>query len=180
MYIGLVTTFRMYLAHQWTVLIKQGSVQRCSLWVRLQLKCWIYFTKIWHILFENLAYFVRKFGIFCSKIFDIFFENLAYFMAIWYVGMLSSTYQGNILATLIFFIDIIFGVIFPIIEPLWQVRLPDSIFSNQKSQFGYILKGRGIKKVGIFYGYLAYFAVIWYVFPHFSMLYQEKSDNPAR
>jgi hypothetical protein len=25
----------------------------------------------------------------------------------------------------------------------------------------------------------AYFLVIWYIFPHFGMLYQEKSGNPG-
>jgi hypothetical protein len=30
--------------------------------------------------------------------------------------------------------------------------LPDGIFSNPKSQFGKILEGLGIKKVGMFYG----------------------------
>jgi hypothetical protein len=29
------------------------------------------------------------------------------------------------------------------------------------------------------YGYLVYFVVIWYIFPRFGMLYQEKSGNPA-
>jgi hypothetical protein len=40
---------------------------------------------------------------------------------------------------------------------------------------------------GILYGHLAYFAaiwytyviVIWYIFPRFGMLYQEKSGNPG-
>jgi hypothetical protein len=36
---------------------------------------------------------------------------------------------------------------------------------------------------GIFYGHLEYFTVIWYIlwpyFPHFGMLCQEKSGNPA-
>jgi hypothetical protein len=31
----------------------------------------------------------------------------------------------------------------------------------------------------IFYGHLVHFAVIWYIFPRFGMLYQEKSGNPA-
>jgi hypothetical protein len=33
----------------------------------------------------------------------------------------------------------------------------------QKSQFGFILEGLGLKNVGIFYGHLGYFMVIWYV-----------------
>jgi hypothetical protein len=48
--------------------------------------------------------------------------------------------------------------------------LPDGIFSNQKSQFGKILKGLAMEDVGIFYGQLVYlfyghfvyFVVIWY------------------
>jgi hypothetical protein len=33
--------------------------------------------------------------------------------------------------------------------------------------------------LGIFYGHLIYFVIIWYIFFHFGMLYQEKSGNPA-
>jgi hypothetical protein len=39
---------------------------------------------------------------------------------------------------------------------------------------GYILL-----PLGIFCTHLVYFMVIWYIFPHFGMLYQEKSGNPA-
>jgi hypothetical protein len=55
--------------------------------------------------------------------------------------------------------------------------LPDGIFSNRKSQFGYILEGLAMEDVGIFlaiwsilrqfglfYGNLVYFVVIWYIF----------------
>jgi hypothetical protein len=31
---------------------------------------------------------------------------------------------------------------------------------------------------GHFYGYLVYFVAIWYIFPRFGVLYQEKSGNP--
>jgi hypothetical protein len=31
----------------------------------------------------------------------------------------------------------------------------------------------------IFNGHLVYFVVIWYIFPHFGILDQEKSGNPA-
>jgi hypothetical protein len=34
--------------------------------------------------------------------------------------------------------------------------LPDGIFSNQKCQFGVILEGLGMEKVGIFLGHLEY------------------------
>jgi hypothetical protein len=32
--------------------------------------------------------------------------------------------------------------------------------------------------IRIFCGHLVYFRVIWYIFPRFEMLYQEKSGNP--
>jgi hypothetical protein len=54
--------------------------------------------------------------------------------------------------------------------------LPDGMFSNQKSKFGYILEGLGIKKLvyfmaiwnilrpfGIFYGHLEYITSVWYI-----------------
>jgi hypothetical protein len=39
--------------------------------------------------------------------------------------------------------------------------LPDGKFSNQKSQFGYILEDLRLENVGIFYGHLEYFNAIW-------------------
>jgi hypothetical protein len=36
-------------------------------------------------------------------------------------------------------------------------------FSNQKSQFRYILEGHGTENVGIFYGCLEYLTAIWYI-----------------
>jgi hypothetical protein len=66
------------------------------------------------------------------------------------------------------------------------------LFSNQKSQFGLILEGPRKKNDGIFYDYSEYFTVIWYIlwpfgnvvviwyiFPRFGILRQEKSGNPA-
>jgi hypothetical protein len=41
--------------------------------------------------------------------------------------------------------------------------LPDGIFSNQKSNFGYIFVGLGMEKVGIFYDHFEYFTAIWYI-----------------
>jgi hypothetical protein len=32
--------------------------------------------------------------------------------------------------------------------------LPEGIFSNRKSQFGYILEGLAMEDIGIFHGYL--------------------------
>jgi hypothetical protein len=71
-------------------------------------------------------------------------------------------------------------------------RLPDGIFSNQKSQFGSILVSLAMEDVGIFYGHLVYFTANWYIlwpfgifygnlvcFPRFGMLHQEKSGNPV-
>jgi hypothetical protein len=70
--------------------------------------------------------------------------------------------------------------------------LPDGIFSNQISQLGSILEGLVMEDVGIsngylvflrlldiFYEHLLYFLVIWYIYPRFGMLYQEKSGNPG-
>jgi hypothetical protein len=71
--------------------------------------------------------------------------------------------------------------------------MPDGLFSNQKSQFGSILKGLSREHFGIFYdnlvyfmafgnilwpleifyGHLVYFVVIWYIFPRFGILDQE-------
>jgi hypothetical protein len=39
--------------------------------------------------------------------------------------------------------------------------LPDGLFSNQKSKFGYIWEGLAMEDVGIFYGLLSYFMEIW-------------------
>jgi hypothetical protein len=79
--------------------------------------------------------------------------------------------------------------------------LPDDRFSNQNSQFGYVLEGLamedvpilGIRPFGPFCGQLAYFMVIWYIlwsfgisyghlvyFSLFGMFHQEKSGNPER
>jgi hypothetical protein len=40
--------------------------------------------------------------------------------------------------------------------------LPDGLFLNQKSQFGYILEGLGMENVVLFYDHLEYFMAIWY------------------
>jgi hypothetical protein len=47
------------------------------------------------------------------------------------------------------------------------IGLPDCIFHQkyQKSQVGFILEGLGMENVGIFYGHLVHFLVIWYIFP---------------
>jgi hypothetical protein len=36
-----------------------------------------------------------------------------------------------------------------------------------------------LRQLEIFFGLLVYFVVIWYIFPGFGILYQEKSGNPA-
>jgi hypothetical protein len=36
-----------------------------------------------------------------------------------------------------------------------------------------------LRPFNMFYGHMVYFVVIWYIFPCFGMLYQEKSGNPA-
>jgi hypothetical protein len=48
--------------------------------------------------------------------------------------------------------------------------MPDGLFSNQKSQYGYILEGLAIENGGIFYvhlvyilyGHWKYFMAVWY------------------
>jgi hypothetical protein len=78
-----------------------------------------------------------------------------------------------------------------------RAGLPDSWFSNQKSQiFGKFWKALDWKmfihfmtiwnifwRFGIFYDHLVHlvhFAIIWYVqFSGFGIMYQEKSGNPA-
>jgi hypothetical protein len=73
-----------------------------------------------------------------------------------------------------------------------EAGLPDALFSDQKSQFGYILEGLAMEDVCILsdiwsmYGHLIYFmdiwyrysVVIWYIFPRFGLLFQEESGNP--
>jgi hypothetical protein len=67
--------------------------------------------------------------------------------------------------------------------------LPDGLFSNEKYKFGQSLEGVVMEEVCSFYGHLVYFTalygrlvyfvVIWYIFPRFGRLYQEKSGNPG-
>jgi hypothetical protein len=44
----------------------------------------------------------------------------------------------------------------------FRAGLPDGLFSNQKSKFGYILEGHGMDNVFAFYYHLKYFMAIWY------------------
>jgi hypothetical protein len=44
--------------------------------------------------------------------------------------------------------------------PVCQSRLPDGMFSNQKSQFWVNFEGLGMEKVGIFCGQLEYIKAI--------------------
>jgi hypothetical protein len=70
--------------------------------------------------------------------------------------------------------------------------LPDGLFSNQKYKFGKILEGFIMEHAGIFYAHSEHFTVIWYIlwpfgnvvliwyiFPRFGILCQEKSGNPG-
>jgi hypothetical protein len=71
--------------------------------------------------------------------------------------------------------------------------LPDGIFSNQKSQFGYILEGLEIENGFIFYDHLKNVIAIWYnlwqfgvvsghlvcFFPFLVCLDQEQAGNPG-
>jgi hypothetical protein len=42
--------------------------------------------------------------------------------------------------------------------------LPDGIFSNQKSQFGYILKGLSVEDASIFKDHFVNFIAKWYMY----------------
>jgi hypothetical protein len=44
----------------------------------------------------------------------------------------------------------------------YEAGLPDGLFLNQKSKFGYILEGLGMENVSIFYDQLEYFMAIWH------------------
>jgi hypothetical protein len=46
---------------------------------------------------------------------------------------------------------------------LKQARLPDGLFSYQKSQLGYILEGLVMEYAGVFYDHLEYFTAILYI-----------------
>jgi hypothetical protein len=65
-------------------------------------------------------------------------------------------YLGKNIGTKIFFPDLASG-------------LPDSLCSNQKSQFWYILEGLRMENAGIFYGHLEYFTVIWNILQSFGI-----------
>jgi hypothetical protein len=66
-------------------------------------------------------------------------------------------------------------------EPAFWPGLPDGVFSNKKSKFGYILESLEMENVGIFLVHLEYLTAIWYdlwpfvtfySFPRFGMFYQ--------
>jgi hypothetical protein len=71
-------------------------------------------------------------------------------------------------------------------------RLPDGLFSHQKSQFEKNFEDLRLQKVDIFYVHLEYlwtfvifydhsvhFVFIWYIFSSFGIRHQEKSGNPG-
>jgi hypothetical protein len=55
--------------------------------------------------------------------------------------------------------DLIVGV--PSFRFLVAPRMPDALFSDQKSHFGYIFEGLRFENVDVFYGHLEYWADIW-------------------
>jgi hypothetical protein len=66
-----------------------------------------------------------------------------------------------------------------LVSPMWWQRIsvdwnrvPDGLFSYQKSQFG-------MENVGLFYDHLENFMAIWYIFSVLACLDQEKSGNPG-
>jgi hypothetical protein len=48
-----------------------------------------------------------------------------------------------------------------------------------KIPIGVNFEGLAMDDVGLFYGHLVYFMVIWYIFPHLGILHQGKSGNPG-
>jgi hypothetical protein len=58
--------------------------------------------------------------------------------------------------------------------------LPDDLFSNQKSQFGYILERLGMDNVGIFYEHLEYFTAIWYSLWSFGIFFRCGMFGPSK
>jgi hypothetical protein len=72
----------------------------------------------------------------------------------------------------------------PCAKVCFKPRLPDGIFSYQKSQFGYILERLGkeifvyfiaiwniLPHFGIFYGHLEYFTTLWNILWPFGIFY---------
>jgi hypothetical protein len=66
--------------------------------------------------------------------------------------------------------------------------MPDGIFSDQKSQFGYVLELlfgifycnlQYFTYFDIFYGHSVKFVDIWFTFFRFGIFYPEKSGNPG-
>jgi hypothetical protein len=43
--------------------------------------------------------------------------------------------------------------------------------------YGHMAYIHTLQTFGILYGHFVYFVVIWYIFPHFDMTYQEKSGD---
>jgi hypothetical protein len=75
--------------------------------------------------------------------------------------------------------------------PLRHAGLPDGLFSNQKSQYGYLLEGLAMQNLGIFYDHLVYFTAIanifghlvyfpqpWYFVPRLGIFYQNLATLP--
>jgi hypothetical protein len=52
-----------------------------------------------------------------------------------------------------------------------QAGLPDGLFSDQKSRFGYISGGLAMVDVDVLYGLLVYFVYIWSILWTFGLLY---------
>jgi hypothetical protein len=52
-----------------------------------------------------------------------------------------------------------------------MARMPDGMFSNQKSILGQILESLAMVGVGIFYGHLVHFTVFWYILWTFGPFY---------
>jgi hypothetical protein len=57
-----------------------------------------------------------------------------------------------------------------------QIWVNFGMFCNRIYWYGHLVYITAIWY--ILFDHLVYFVVIWYIFPHFGMLYKEKSGNP--
>jgi hypothetical protein len=62
--------------------------------------------------------------------------------------------------------------------PIW-VNFGGSCNGRCWHVYGYWVHFTVLRSFVIFYGHLVYFVVIWYIFPRFGSLNQEKSGNPG-
>jgi hypothetical protein len=105
-------------------------------------------------------------------IFEIFYDNLVHFVFMWYIfssfGIMLKEKSGNPGAAQWRQTHRTVQFSFPRCRTLCPdykhpiPGLPDGLFSNKKSQFGYVLEGLAVENVVIFCGHLVNFSAIWH------------------